>query len=1102
MKIVETLSALALRQLLDGRGSEEAAAAVNRCIADHGERMSTALRRANERSWKALELTLAGDPWWNASRSNLASDEQPLADKLQSFISSLPAADALPESDRAQCLVEVRRARNDGHIASSPPQGSVLSLPVQMNDGQDLMARAAGELAQAGFDHLARFLTQQRTTGQPLLADAVRYFFHKEVEGDPELTQVVKLETPLPAFAVRFDVLADLLDNHEARLEALLAPPQVQSNAEQAPRPPLDPASEADQLLEPIRAIARQTHGLLSRYRMQNRLLRPSDTMVIQDEKDRAEAQQALTSFSALTEDQQRLPALLQEVGKLAVGIGTLDAARNWFTRLASATADPAVQAAAHYQAYLVALEMHDWMGALPLLLQAAALAPERFEPLPLAKYEPERIIRAGGAGTAILCKNRVTESRVLIQTLWPDSLDRDASEVFREARGLEDLPAISRLRDCDFAGPDRTLPYLVTDYFEGLSLADYVRQQGLLPPGDLARIAGPVAEALLHAHERGTWHRDIKPANILLRNDGTGWKVKIIDFGLSLDPGLVHRTLIGGAAWTRTATGASAAGTLAFAAPEQLGWLPGATVGAHSDVYAFGKVCYLALLGTPEPDDDEKEVIPVGLRKLLGACTARNVRRRLPGFQVVLERFSQLISSSAPANVSVRSVAPSVPRVVATQSAPPPTPTGAAASPANVVQGWLNRGMAFRQQGDMQKAILAFTKALEIDPKLTAAYVKRGNALGEIGQLDKAIADYSAAINIDPGQAIFYMNRGLAHAKKGDYEKVIADCSEAIRLDSKLAGAYFIRGVAFLNRNERHRAIAEFTLTLRLEPKNALAFNERGMAFAEEGEYDRAIKDYTEATKIDSRLTVAYVNRGIAYRMKSEYERATNEFTKALHLEPNHVAAHFNRALCSIGRKAFEQAIAELDRVLQLDPRHPEAAARREEAVQLRDKSRQVKVEQRRTQLATNEQEEKKQVRVAAYFTRGVSLLEQGNYPEAIQQFTKALEIDPRDATAYHQRGLAYVEEADYELAIADFNQAIKINPKNAETYCQRAVAFQLRGDLNHSITDCTQAIKLNPNSTLAFRTRSEAYAAKGDVQRSQADFEEARKLEAKGLK
>jgi tetratricopeptide (TPR) repeat protein len=66
--------------------------------------------------------------------------------------------------------------------------------------------------------------------------------------------------------------------------------------------------------------------------------------------------------------------------------------------------------------------------------------------------------------------------------------------------------------------------------------------------------------------------------------------------------------------------------------------------------------------------------------------------------------------------------------------------------------------------------------------------YFNRGNAYHDKGDNDRAIADYARAISIDPKFAIPYYNRGLIYNKKGDYDRAIADYTQAIGVDPRYA--------------------------------------------------------------------------------------------------------------------------------------------------------------------------------------------------------------------------------------------------------------------------------------------------------------------------
>ena len=252
----------------------------------------------------------------------------------------------------------------------------------------------------------------------------------------------------------------------------------------------------------------------------------------------------------------------------------------------------------------------------------AARLAPDRYAPFPLNKYIPERILGAGGFGVVVLCRDVDSGGRVAVKALRTDELDRDAATVLAEAEQLETLEHenIIRLRTAGFADAARTRPYLVMSFFKGTTLEAYVQKNGPLSPEEARGVADQIAAGLDAAHSRGILHRDVKPGNVMGRKDGGRWEVKLIDFGLALRRQALQSTPSNVQAMEPTQRGKSIAGTLDYAAPEQLGKLKGAAVGPHSDVYGFGRtICYL-LFKTPLPESDEwDQLTDVPLKKLLG---------------------------------------------------------------------------------------------------------------------------------------------------------------------------------------------------------------------------------------------------------------------------------------------------------------------------------------------------------------------------------------------------------------------------------------------------------------------------------------------------
>jgi tetratricopeptide (TPR) repeat protein len=77
-------------------------------------------------------------------------------------------------------------------------------------------------------------------------------------------------------------------------------------------------------------------------------------------------------------------------------------------------------------------------------------------------------------------------------------------------------------------------------------------------------------------------------------------------------------------------------------------------------------------------------------------------------------------------------------------------------------------------------------------------------------------------------------------------------------------------------------------------------------------------------------------------------------------------------------------------------------------------------------------------------YHNRGLHLFKLGYADLAIEDFNKALLLNPHHVLVYNDRGAVYLATKKYELALADYNRALEINPKFARPYLGRALTYE----------------------------------------------------------
>ncbi len=132
----------------------------------------------------------------------------------------------------------------------------------------------------------------------------------------------------------------------------------------------------------------------------------------------------------------------------------------------------------------------------------------------------------------------------------------------------------------------------------------------------------------------------------------------------------------------------------------------------------------------------------------------------------------------------------------------------------------------------------------------------------------------------------------------------------------------------------------------------------------------------------------------------------------------------------------------------------------------------------------------------------KGDRFMQDHNYLEAIEAYSRAIRNDPANPYARYNRGTAYMNYQKYDLAIKDFNLSLKLNPENTACYLNRGYSYFMSGDYEKAVQDAGEVISRNPENPVAYYNRGRAYYHWGKRAEALADFRKAYGLGAKHAK
>ena len=339
------------------------------------------------------------------------------------------------------------------------------------------------------------------------------------------------------------------------------------------------------------------------------------------------------------------------------------------------------------------------------------------------------------------------------------------------------------------------------------------------------------------------------------------------------------------------------------------------------------------------------------------------------------------------------------------------------------------------------------------------------------------AVDPLEQAIQINPKSPEAHLNLGNVYDGLKRYDDAVREFKKVIELQpantapSKLADPWYNLGSAYYKQRKWPEAIAAYQKSAALNPKDPYIMDGLGYVLLETGDTRGAIAAYEKATRLQSDNANFQFNLGLAW-----LAQAKKALTKAA------------------ADNARTSALAPLSRSVELAPanvlNHETYGetlydlGRDNEAIVQFDKAAQLDPKQ-----------------YMPVYNMGLSYTRSNQQPKAIEAFTKALEIKPDDRDALHGLALAQSKSGQFEEAAKSYKHLTELTPDDLTAWINYAYCLRSKGDAEGEVAALEEALKhgADPAKTaMVRRALAGYYYKKGDpdsLKRSQDEFERSLK-------
>jgi tetratricopeptide (TPR) repeat protein len=291
----------------------------------------------------------------------------------------------------------------------------------------------------------------------------------------------------------------------------------------------------------------------------------------------------------------------------------------------------------------------------------------------------------------------------------------------------------------------------------------------------------------------------------------------------------------------------------------------------------------------------------------------------------------------------------------------------------------------------------------------------------------------------------------------------------------------YFKAGNEFVDNLKYEDAVVQFTSAIGLEPSNAEYYYTRGQIYEKLFKYKEARADYEKVIVFSPKNEDAYVRIGAVCNKTGNFAEALTFLNRASAMNKRNGEIYPEKIITLIGLERYDQALKVTDTVTAIDDTPINYYYRGVCYIKLNNEA------QGKKELEKSISKDKKlpEPRLAL-----ADLLISSNPMEGMNQCNEVIKNNDKNTAAYLERSKVYKKNLDFPNAINDLSKNILIEPNNPEYYLLRGVCYQEFNQHTNAINDFSKYITLKPDNPDAYFARAKSYEEILNLEKAMEDY------------